>query len=164
VTVGNKDFLWLRCLRAWAAGLAMVAALGLGSCPLWVCLSSVAVALCGGFCGACGRFAGYGGILGRGGGVAAVWAFYIVLVMGGRWWSSVVVLRGDGLRGCALAAGAVQLRGDCDGVVRRFLRWVGPYVAGCFMAALGAFSRALGLGVGLWVLRRWGLLRGFSGV
>ena len=72
--------------------VVLVAALGLGSCPLWVCLSSVAVALCGGFCGACGRFVGWGGILGRGGGVAAVWAFYIVLVMGGRWWSSVVTV------------------------------------------------------------------------
>lgn len=52
--------------------------------------------------------------------------------------------------GLGAAAGAVQLRGDCDGVVRRLVRWAGPYVAGCFMAALGAFSRALGLGVGLW--------------
>lgn len=58
--------------------------------------------------------------------------------------------RCDGLRGCALAAGAVQLRGGCAGLVRRLLRWVGPCVAGRLLAALGAFSRALGLGVGLW--------------
>jgi len=113
--------------------------------------------------------------------VAAVWAFYIVLVMGGRWWASVVTVAAWVLllTGCwrriVSAAGRCLLglcgalrrspglclgcRGcpasqGCDGVVWRLVRWVGPYVAGVLPG--GAGGLLAGAGGWAWVRGRGG--------
>ena len=137
--------------------------------------------------------ASWGGVVysGGGGGVAAVWAFYIVLVMGGRWWSSVVTVaawvlllagcwrriapaagrgswasagRCDGLRGCALAAGAVQLR---EAVMALCGVWCGGWVHMSRGVPWRRWGPSRGRWGWVWVRgAAWvaGLLRGFSGV
>ena len=153
-----------RCLLRWAL---LVAAVGLLMGACWASTACVVGALCGGFCGACGRFAGRGRILGRGGGAGGCMG---VLHRFSDGWA-LVVLRGDGggvapelLRGAVTASGAVpwlpgavQLRGGRDGLVRRFLRWVGPCVAGRLLAALAGALVGAGTGRGA------GRLMGYAG-
>lgn len=147
----NGGVLGLSCLRGWGAVWRLLRGMwalrGAGSYTRqgWRRWRSPGVLR--GLCGV----AATGALRADGGGVVPLLAVDRV----GGWASSHGLVswpsmgRCDGLRGCALAAGAVQLRGDCDGLVRCLLRSSVALLAGAGAGCGSMGVAALGASVGL---------------